>query len=90
MRAGEELGDEVAEMLMLLGIKRANGNFGRGPGNADCGEPYRERPVRGYAGERPGEKPEPVVEYPGNRQTGVGRWRQDQEPRVRGIRTVRT
>ena len=57
MRAGEELGDEVAEMLMLLGIKRANGNFGRGPGNADCGEPYRERPVRGYAGERPGEKP---------------------------------
>ena len=55
MRAGEELGDEVAEMLMLLRIKRANGNFGRGPGNADCGEPYRVQYEALPGG--PGEKP---------------------------------
>ena len=32
VRAGEELDDEVVEMLMLIWIERANGNFGRGPG----------------------------------------------------------
>ena len=49
--------EELAEEVVVVRVeRRANGGFGRGPGSADCGEPYWD-PVRGHPGGNPGEKP---------------------------------
>ena len=46
MITSEEL---VEEVVVVRGERGANGGFGRGPGSADCGEPYWD-PARGQPG----------------------------------------
>ena len=42
--------EELAEEVVVVRVeRRANGGFGRGPGSADCGEPYWD-PARGQPG----------------------------------------
>ena len=62
--------EELAEEVVVVRVeRRANGGFGRGPGSADCGEPYWD-PVRGHPGGNPGEKPKPAGEHPGTDRPG--------------------